>query len=188
MKGEIFQYDQCQLIESDNIPKGLRIYMGVDLAITEKEVNDQFAIVILGMDPDKNRYVLDFYANHLRFGAQTRKIIEYYNKWDPIRCCIETNAYQLAQYQNLKDDHDKDMRLKKVQQDKDKIARAWKLEPQFEDMRMFFKKGGNMHLLIEQLVLFPNFKYKDLFDALDLANRASKLKKRRGRRREPGVI
>jgi phage terminase large subunit-like protein len=94
----------------------------------------------------------------------------------------------LAQYQNLKDDHDKDMRLKKVQQDKDKIARAWKLEPQFEDMRMFFKKGGNMHLLIEQLVLFPNFKYKDLFDALDLANRASKLKKRRGRRREPGVI
>jgi len=188
MKGEIFQYDQCQMIEAGDIPKALRIFMGVDLAITEKETNDQMAIVVLGMDTDKNRYVLDFFAGHLRFGAQTRKIIEYYQKWDPIRCCIETNAYQLAQYQNLKDEYDKDIRLKPVNQDKDKIARAWKLEPQFEDMRMFFKKGGNMHLLVEQLVLFPNFRYKDLFDALDLANRASKLKKRRGRRREPGVI
>jgi predicted phage terminase large subunit-like protein len=188
MKGEIFQYDQCQLVEPENIPSNLRTYMGVDLAITEQETNDQFAIVIIGMDADQNRYVLDFFAGHLRFGAQTRKIIELYEKYDPIRCCIETNAYQKAQYHHLQDEYGKDIRLKPVEQDKDKITRAWKLEPIFEDMRMFFKKGGNMHLLIEQLVLFPNYRYKDLFDALDLAVKASKIKKRKGRRREPGVI
>lgn len=186
MKGEIFQYDQCQFIDGDDLPK-LRIFMGVDLAITEQESNDQFAIVVLGMDGDGNRYILDYFASHLRFGAQTRKIIEYYKKWDPIRCCIETNAYQRAQYHHLKDDHDKDIRLKPVNQDKDKITRAWKLEPLFEEMRMFFKKVGSMHLLVEQLVLFPNYRYKDLFDALDLAVRASKLMKRK-QRREPGVI
>lgn len=188
MKGEIFQFDWCQIIEPDHIPNNLRIYMGIDLAISEKESSDKFAICVLGMDKNGNRYVLDFLDQHLRFGEQTRAIISFYEKWKPIRACIETNAYQLAQYQNLKDEYDIDIRLKKVNQDKDKIARGWKLEPLFEDKRMFFKKGGNMHLFIEQLVLFPNHRYKDLFDALDLAVRASKIRKRNTRKKEPGLL
>jgi phage terminase large subunit-like protein len=188
MKGTIFVYDDCQLIEPNKIPKNLRIYMGVDLAITESESADQFALVVLGVDGDNNRYILDYYANQIRFGMQTEKIIEYYEKWKPIRCCIETNAYQKAQYQHLKDEYDSDMRLKPVNQDKDKITRAWKLSNLFENKKMFFKKGGNMHLLIEQLVLFPDYKYKDLFDAVDLAVRATKIKKRKRRSAEPGVI
>lgn len=188
MEGEIFQYDNCQLIEPDQIPNNLQIYMGIDLAISEKETSDKFAICIIGMDKYKNRYVLDFYENQLRFSKQTDKIIEYYERWHPIRGCIEINAYQQAQYHNLKDEYDSDIRLKPITQLKDKITRAWKLEPLFEDGKMFFKKGGNMHLLIEQLVLFPNFRYKDLFDALDLAVKASKLKKRRGRSKEPGLM
>lgn len=186
MKGEIFQYDDCQVIESDDIPKDLRIFMGVDLAISEKEANDHFAIAVLGMDSAKNYYGLEFYEDQLRFNAQTAKIVEMYNKWDPVRCAIEVNAYQAAQYQNLKDG-DKDIRLKPINQDKDKITRAWKLSPLFEDKRFWFRKGGGHHLWIEQLVLFPNFRYKDVFDATDLAVRASKIRKRK-RRREPGVI
>jgi len=188
MEGEIFQIDHCHLIEPDQIPNNLQIYMGIDLAISEKDSSDKFAICVIGMDVHKNRYVMDFYENHLRFSKQTEKIIEFYEKYKPIRCCIETNAYQKAQYHALKDDYDQDMRLKPVNQDKDKITRAWKLEPLFEDNKVYFKKGGNMHLMIEQLVLFPNFRYKDVFDAFDLAVRASKLKKRRGRRKEPGLI
>jgi len=188
MKGEVFQYDDCQYIEDKDIPDDLRIFMGVDLAISQKDAADHFAIVVIGMDAAKNRYVLDFFEGQLRFSAQTAKIIKFYNKYDPIRAAIEINGYQDAQYQTLKDDNDKDIRLKPVNQDKDKTTRAWKLSPIFEDGRMFFKKGGNMHLMVEQLVLFPNFRYKDLFDALDLAVHASKLKERKKRRREPGVI
>jgi predicted phage terminase large subunit-like protein len=188
MKGEIFQYDWCQLIEPDNIPNKLRIYMGIDLAITEKESGDKFAICIIGMDKGGNRYVLDFLDEHLRFGEQTRAIIKYYEKWKPIRGCIEVNAYQQAQLQHLKDEYDIDIRIRPVNQIKDKVTRAWKLEPIFEDKRMFFKKEGNIHLMIEQLVLFPNHRYKDLFDALDLAVRASKIKKRGSRKKEPGLF
>lgn len=194
MKGEIFQYDDCIIVPHDDIPEDIRIFMGVDLAISEKDKNDKFAIVVIGVDRDKNYYVLDYYENQLRFGAQTRKIIEYYKKWRPVRCAIETNAYQEAQYQNLQDsvteeEHGisgKDMRLKPVKTDKDKITRAWKLSSIFEDKRMHFK--DNQQLLIEHLVLFPSYKYKDLFDALDLAVKGSRLKKRRKKRREPGVI
>lgn len=188
MKGSIFQYDDCQIIEPDKIPKKLKIFIGIDLAITESESADQFAIVALGMDDNYNRYILDFYANQIRFGEQTKKIIEFYEKYKPIRACIETNAYQKAQYQHLKDEYDADIRLKAVNQDKDKITRAWKLSHLFESKKMFFKKGGNIHLLIEQLVLFPDYKFKDLFDAVDLAVKASKLKKRKKRRSEPKLF
>lgn len=196
MKGEIFQYDDCQIIPVEHIPPDLRVFMGVDLAISQDSLNDKFAIVVVGIDSDKKYYVLDFYENQLRFGQQTGKILEFYKRWDPVRCAIEINAYQDAQYQNLRDNQDlldeydlegADLRLKGIHTDKDKITRAWKLSPLFEDKRMNFKP--NQHLLIEHLVLFPNHKYKDLFDALDLAIKASRLRKRRRRtRREPGVI
>lgn len=185
MKGEIFQYDDCQMVDEKDIPSGLRVFMGVDLAISEKDTADKFAIVVIGVDETDRHYALDYFEGQLRFNEQTSKILEYYRRWDPVRVGIETNAYQDAQYQNLKDE-DKDLRLKAVIQDKDKITRAWKLSAVFEDKRMFFKKG--LGLLIEHLVLFPNHRYKDLFDALDLAVRASKMKKKRSERREPGLL
>ena len=189
MKGEIFQYDQCHQITADEWPnhKNLRVYMGVDLAISQKETADKFAIVVIGVTPDRSGYfVLDHYEGQLRFKAQTEKILEYYQRWDPIRCMIETNQYQEAQYQTLKDEHP-DIRLKAVVQDTDKVSRAWKLSALFEDGKVFFRKG-QQDLLIEHMVLFPNHNHKDLFDAFDLAVRGSKIKRRRKRSTEPGVI
>jgi len=190
MKGEIFQYDQCQQISEEDWPdyRNLRVFMGVDLAISESESADKFAIVVIGLTKDRSAYyVLDYYENQLRFKGQTKKILEYYRRWKPIRCSIETNQYQAAQYQNLKEENP-DIRLKKVQTDKDKITRAWKLSAIFEDNKVFFRKGIQA-LLIEHMVLFPNHKYKDLFDAFDLAVQASKMKrKRRRRENEPGVM
>jgi len=195
MKGEIFQYDDCQIIPDSQLPGDMHIYMGVDLAISETDKNDKFAIVVIGVDGSKRYYVLDFYENQLRFGQQTNKIVEFYKRYKPIRAGIEINAYQKAQLHNLRDSVTSevhgidgvDLRLKGLITDKDKITRAWKLSALFEDKRMFFRDG--QHLLIEHLVLFPNHKYKDLFDALDLAVRSSKVGKGRKRRsREPGLI
>jgi predicted phage terminase large subunit-like protein len=186
MKGEIFQYDDCQQINDDEIPTGLRKFMGVDLAISEKEKADKFAMAVIGVDKADNIYVLDYYEDHLRFADQTKAILRFYRQHDPIRCAIETNQYQEAQYQTLKDE-DKRLRLKSVKTIKDKVTRAWKLSAHFEDKRMFFRK--NMGPLIDALVLFPSFRYKDGFDALDLAVGASKKKRKRRRRSsEPGVL
>lgn len=186
MKGEIFTFDQCQIVADSDIPDELRKFMGVDLAISEDEAADHFAIVVIGVDRNDHYYVLDFFDGQLRFNDQAKKIREFYQKHDPIRVGIETNAYQLAQFQNLKD-WDRDMRLKDVKTDKDKIARAWKLSAIFEDMRFHFRK--NQGKLIDQLVLFPAFRYKDLFDALDIAVTASKLKKKKNIRTfEPGLL
>lgn len=188
MKGEIFQWDDLQQIDDDEIPTGLRVYCGADLAISESEKADLFAMVALGLDPRTSRiYVLDYFEGHLRFNAQTKEILRFYRLHKPIRFGIETNAYQLAQYQNLKDE-DAELRLRKIRTDKDKIARAWKLSAIFEDHRVFFRKG--LDKLKDQLVLFPSYRYKDGFDAFDIAYRASKMKRKRrdSRREEPGVL
>lgn len=193
MRGEIFQYDDCQQIGEEEYPslEDLKIFTGIDLAISEKEENDQFAICTIGMAGTFTAptiYVLDYFTGRLRFSEQTEKVVEHYKRWKPLRMGIEANAYQAAQYQTLKEKYPT-MRVRPIITDKDKITRAWKLSAHFEDKRMFFKK--NVHgPVIDQLVLFPHFKFKDLFDALDLAVTTSrKRKKKRGsRQREPGLI
>lgn len=189
MRGEIFQYDQCQRIYRAAFPPKakLHIFGAADLAISELSKNDQFAIVILGftsLDEDSEIYVLDYYADRIRFAAQTDMIIEKFKEWDPIRFAIETNAYQMAQYQQVVDSGKVPPgRLVPVQTDKDKLTRAWKMSAEFEAMRVYFpiEEPGRKSFgpMIDQFVLFPNNPLKDLVDAFDLALRA----KRRGRRR-----
>lgn len=190
MKGEIFQFDDCQQIEDSEYPdtKTLRVFMGVDLAIKEKETSDKFAIVVIGVTPTRSAYyVLDYFEDQVRFSKQTSKILEYAKRWDPIRIGIETNAYQEAQYQAVKEANP-DVRLKAIITDKDKVTRAWKLSGVFEEKKVFFKK--NLHdLVVEHMVLFPNHNHDDLFDAFDHAMRVSRMNERRGRReKEPGLI
>jgi len=185
MKGEVFQYDDCQMIEDRDVPKDLKIFQGCDLAIKTGEANDQFAHVTIGIDDQWRIFVLEFFAGHLRFTAQTEKIQQLYRKYDPIRVGIETNAYQDAQYQKLKDEEG-DIRLTPIITTKDKLTRGWKLSGHFEDKRVFFKKG--MHVMVDQLVLFPSHSRDDLFDALDLAIGVAAKKVRKKRRREPGLL
>lgn len=188
MKGEIFQYDDCQRIPDSEFPEpsDLRVTMGVDLAISQNETADKFAIVVLGHTASRTAYyVLDFFEDQLRFNAQTAKIIEYAKRWDPIRIGIEGQAYQESQIHNLKD-RDPDLRIRPIYTQKDKVTRAWKLSPLFEEKKVFFRQSQG--LLIEHMVLFPNHRYKDLFDAFDMAIAASRLKKRKRREKEPGLI
>jgi len=186
MKGEIFQYDDCQQIDADEVPSGLKVFMGTDLAVGKK-VNDQFANVVIGIDDKDSIYILEAYAAHLRFKQQKTKWKDTYKRCDPIRAGIESNGYQDVLRGDLKDD-DKDLRAIPIHTSVDKVTRAQKLSAKFEDKRMFFVRGSHVAELIDQLVLFPGNRLDDLFDALDIAVRASRKKKRRAsRENEPGL-
>lgn len=186
MKGEVFQYDDCQIIEDKDIPTQLNIYQGIDLAITEKSKNDQYADVVIGRDRAHNIYLMDYYLGHISYPKQLEQAKEFYGRWDPVRAGVESNAYQAAFCQSIKHE-DKDYRFVPIYTDKDKMTRAWKLSSVFEAKRVFFRK--NMAKLIDQFVLFPSYRFKDGFDAFDIAFRASSKRRRRsGRSHEPGLI
>ncbi len=187
MRGEVFQYDDCQPVEDADVPSNLHIYMGIDLAISKKQTADMFAVVVGGIDSADNCYVIDYFEGHLRFSEQTAAIQRLYRQYDPVRAAIETNAYQAAQYQRLKD-RDREMRLVGIHQDKDKTTRAHKLSARFEAKRMYFRRSTAK--LVDQLVGFPGHRYDDGFDALDMMIGVSQRRARRRRRRttEPGLM
>lgn len=190
MKGKIFRYDDCRVVDDSEIPSELKVYMGVDLAISESEEADMFAMVCIGIDAVGAIYVLEYLEAQLRFPEQTEAIKAMAARRKPIRVGIEANAYQKAQIQQLKESSKKDLATAvnavPLFTLKDKVTRAWNLAKHFENSRMRFRR--DQQPLIEHLVLFPGHRYKDLFDALDLAVKASETRVRRGRETEPGLM
>jgi len=187
MKGEIFDYDWMIECELEDVPAGALRFIGVDLAISEKEKADKFAMVLIAIH-GRTIYVIKHFAAHLTFGKQTQKIFEWFDEYDPVSIGIESNAYQAALAQHVKETRP-DVRVTQLITSKDKVTRAWKLSQRFEAQEVRIVKGVNA-ALIEHLVLFPGHRFKDIFDALDLAVTVGYRRRRRrsGRRKEIGLL
>ena len=163
MKGAVFKNEWLRYY--DIAPERLRIFQGVDLAIAQHSGSDFFAIVTTGADEWGNIYVLDCYQARLSFRQQTAAIVERFRRFDPIKVAIESNAYQAAQVERVRELGG--VRAVSVFTKSDKLSRAWKLSALFEDGRVFL--GRNMHELADQLLTFPQCEHDDLFDALEMA-------------------
>jgi len=147
----------------------VRVYAGADLAISENENsnNDYFVLMLIGVDENKNVYVLEYVKERLSFNAQLNTIINYgRNKYPMVeRIGVETVAYQKSLAQELR-------RLSllpiiNINTSKDKVTRAMRRSANFENHKVFFREG--MDDLEECLLLFPEVDHDDLFDALDFA-------------------
>lgn len=187
-KGKIFKYKyfkhfeeydidydlnrvRVKVLDSQGVPYWIpvRIYMGADLAISEDETsnNDYFAVTVIGVDKNKNVYVLDYLKERLTFNAQLNAILDYgKNKFPMVeRIGVETVQYQKSLAQEIR-------RLSllpviNIQTSKDKVTRAMRRSALFENGKVWFRIG--MDDLEECLLLFPEVDHDDLFDGLDFA-------------------
>ena len=182
-----FQTAKVRVKNKDGIDTWIkvRVYMGADLAISESENsnNDYFVLMMVGVDADKNVYVLEYVKERLSFNAQLNTIISYGRDKYPMveRVGVETVAYQKSLAQELR-------RLSllpiiNINTSKDKVTRAMRRSANFENGKVFFREG--MDDLEECLLLFPEVDHDDLFDALDFAmNMADASSNSGGLRRE----
>ena len=187
-KGKIFKYKyfkhfeeydidydlnrvRVKVLDSQGVPYWIpvRIYMGADLAISEDETsnNDYFVLTVIGVDKNKNVYVLDYLKERLTFNAQLNAILDYgKNKFPMVeRIGVETVQYQKSLAQEIR-------RLSllpvvNIQTSKDKVTRAMRRSALFEQGKVWFRSG--MDDLEECLLLFPEVDHDDLFDGLDFA-------------------
>lgn len=187
-KGKIFKYKyfkhfeeydidydlnrvRVKVLDSQGVPYRIpvRIYMGADLAISEDETsnNDYFVLTVIGVDKNKNVYVLDYLKERLTFNAQLNAILDYgKNKFPMVeRIGVETVQYQKSLAQEIR-------RLSllpviNIQTSKDKVTRAMRRSALFENGKVWFRIG--MDDLEECLLLFPEVDHDDLFDGLDFA-------------------
>ena len=163
-KGQIFLYDWFQFY--DTIPKGLRIYQGVDPAISQKDTANFFVLITIGVDSAKNIYILDIVRQHLTFDKQVEMINRKHDEWRPDITGIEKVAYQEALIQHLRKEYP-EMKIHDIQTVKDKVSRGYNRSSLFENGKVFVRR--DMHLFVDELVLFPDAKYDDQFDAFDFA-------------------
>jgi phage terminase large subunit-like protein len=131
--------------------------------------------------------VLNYYNQVTHYTKQKALIKAKHDMYDPIRVGIEANGYQLALLQDMRDNPDlASIRAVPVYTETDKTVRAWKLSAYFERGQVFLLRG--MNVLQQHLLQMPDGRYKDLFDALDIAVELAFSSKRKVRDYEPGII
>lgn len=166
-----FQTAKVKVKDSDGIDhwKKVRVFIGVDLAISEEQEkkNDYFVAMVIGLDDEHNVYVLDYVKERLSFNNQLNTILLYgRDKFEMVeRIGIETVAYQKAMAQELR--RISLLPIVNINTSKDKVTRAMRRSANFENHKVYFRVG--MDDLEECLLLFPEVEHDDLFDALDFA-------------------
>lgn len=166
-----FQTAKVKIKNAEGIESWIpvRVFFGCDLAISERETdnNDYFVCMVIGVDADRNVYVLEYVKERYSFNTQLNTVIQYGRDKYPMveRIGVETVAYQKSLAQELR-------RLSllpiiNINTSKDKVTRAMRRSANFENGKIWFREG--MDDLEECLLLFPEVEHDDLFDGLDFA-------------------
>lgn len=143
------------------------VFQGVDLAISEKDSADYFALVTVGIDRLKNVFVLDSFRDRLTFDKQMEAVKRIALQWKPVRIGIESVAYQAALPRELV--RTTALPIKEVRRTRDKVTRALRLSALFENGKVFVGTHGRASSLTDELLFFPEGRHDDLFDALETA-------------------
>lgn len=152
-------------------PSGLRIGMGVDLAISQKETADYSAIVVVGYDKDSGqRYVLDCVRDRVSFHNVVDMVKRMADKWQPARINIEAVQYQVAVVQELL--RKTSLPVKSVRPDKDKVTRFQPLQARYEQGLVTHVRSL-MQDFERELLDFPAAEHDDMVDALVYAEQAA---------------
>jgi phage terminase large subunit-like protein len=157
--------------------KKLNLYASVDFAASEGRRSDYTAIVVIGIDRDRNIYVLDvdrFKTD--KISVYYEHIVKLYSTWGFRKLGAEVTAFQKAIVNDLRDSYFRPNglyisieELKHTKQQGSKEERiAALLEPRYDNMAMWHYRGGHCQTLEEELIL-QHPPHDDCKDALAAA-------------------
>jgi predicted phage terminase large subunit-like protein len=140
---------------------GMRIAMGVDLALSTKTSADYTAIVVIGRDEFGKLYILDAVRERVDFPGALRLIRDVADKWKPRAIAIEQVAFQAVVVQELL--RQTTLPIKGVTPDKDKVTRAQPLALRYEQGLVFHEDLPSW--FEDELLSFPQGAHDDGVDA-----------------------
>jgi phage terminase large subunit-like protein len=166
-------------IGDDLVP--VNVYIGVDLAATATETSDYQAILVMAIDREKNRYVLEYFRERIPTFDVPNEILKLANKYHPVRrVTIETVASQEMVRDMTSRLAAKDRRLmpgifKGVKppagiKKQDRLETS--LGPIVNTKKLYLRK--NMTELVDEFFEHPFQKNDDIMDALYYADYYSK--------------
>ena len=161
-------------IGDDYIP--IYTFIGVDLAATATDTSDMQAIVVLGVDKHKNRYVLDTFYDRIPIYDMPKQIMGMAKTYNPRRVTIETVAAQEMVRDMVTRLSAKDRKLlpgifkgaKPPHGIKKEDRLLASLGPIINTNKLYVKR--NMSNVVDELFEFPKSRHDDFMDALYYAN------------------
>ena len=105
LSGEWLHYytlDEIDHLKRADGTYDMKVYVGVDPAISLSDKADRFVITALGVTNDRHQaYMLEQWAGRIPFPEQVDKIEEWFHHWRPHFIGIEKTAYQAALVQQV---------------------------------------------------------------------------------------
>jgi predicted phage terminase large subunit-like protein len=150
----------------DHAPSNMKIALGIDLAISEKETADYTAGAVIGRDSDGNIHVLDIQRIRGSFSEQINFIEHLASKWKPAIVGIEDVAYQRALIQQLA--AQTSLNVRGIKPISDKVSRFAPLEGRYEMGQVTHVRGLDP-VFESELLAFPVADHDDMVDALAYA-------------------
>lgn len=144
-------------------PSGMRLYQGVDLAISMKENADYTAIVTVGVDDAGRVWIVDAERKRVGFRDALTFIKEKAARWRPDAIAVEAVQYQAAVVEELL--RSTDLPVYKVRPDKDKLTRAQGLITRYENGLVWHSESLPRYFVEEVLSFGPDAEHDDLVDA-----------------------
>ena len=176
MKGQYLNIDWLQYYDWEDLPEDLIYYVGVDLAISEKEFADETVIVLIGYHSKRRKvYIIEFRHGRWDFPTAYNKICTAYEEWGieynrkAVEALVENNAYQAAMAQHIADSTW--IPAVGVLTVKDKITKMLAIAPHFENGSVLLRKTEMLGIpeFRQQWAQFPFAEHDDMLDAVAIA-------------------
>lgn len=176
---DLFQYYNQGLVQRQNGSvfyngRKLNVFAAVDFAYSLTKKADFTAIVVVGVSPSNDYYILDvarFKTDKIK--EYFDKILELHNKWYFRKIRAEITAAQSIIVKELKDNYIRQYGLalsidefrpsRHIGNKEERMFAA--LNPRYENRQVWHYKGGNCEVLEEELVL-QNPAHDDVKDCL----------------------
>tara|TARA_R100000093_G_scaffold11404_1_gene7134 strand:- start:75 stop:1640 length:1566 start_codon:yes stop_codon:yes gene_type:complete len=159
------------LTKEDAIP--VNVYIGVDLAYEAGAKHDYQAIVVIGVDSDKNYYVIDYYREHSPLYQMPNRILEYCKLYAPVkRASVEVVGAQGVIKDAVRQLSSEDRKMMpgiiRGTRPPNRIKKEDRIEsllcPIVNRKKLFIKKENTE--LFDEMFQFPKAKHDDLLDGM----------------------
>lgn len=154
---------KAEHIRTGQPPSGMRLYQGVDLAISMKETADYTAIVTVGIDDQGRVWIVDAERRRVGFHDALEFIKQKAARWNPDQIGVEVVQFQAAVVETLL--RSTTLPVRKIRPDKDKLTRAQSLITRYENGLVYHSEILPQEFANEMLSFGPDCEHDDFVDA-----------------------
>lgn len=182
LQDNVMGFDEEWLRYYKNLSRtdGWNRYLLVDPASEKKRTSDYTVMVVIGLAPDNNYYLLDGIRDRLNLTEKTEKLFGFHKKWKPLKTGYEKYGMQadVEHIQYVMEQENYRFEIEVLGGSEPKVDRIRKLVPIFENHRFYLPerltfRDYNDHLIDfvkvfkeDEYETFPVSAHDDMFDCM----------------------